>query len=180
MRIWKDGMLGGGVNAVINKKKKRCGRKRIEIDTVAMEQIPPQERTTLESLSKAMRMSVSTLHRCLKEKKFRRHSNALKPTLTEENKKTRVRYCLSMLKPSIASLHEKQLFKSAYNIVHIDEKWFYRTRESQWFYLTNEEPDPERHCKNKGWIQKVMFLAAVARPRFDSNGNCIFDGKIGV
>ena len=67
MRIWKDGMLGGGVNAVINKKKKRCGRKRIEIDIVAMEQIPPQERTTLESLSKAMRMSVSTLHQRLKE-----------------------------------------------------------------------------------------------------------------
>ncbi|XP_048544313.1 uncharacterized protein LOC125523309 isoform X1 [Triticum urartu] len=74
VRIWKDGMLGGGVNAVINKKKKRCGRKRIEIDTVAMEQIPPQERTTLESLSKAMRMSVSTLHRRLKEK-FRRRGS---------------------------------------------------------------------------------------------------------
>ncbi|KAE8813307.1 hypothetical protein D1007_09579 [Hordeum vulgare] len=34
VRIWKNGMLGGGVNAVINKKKKRCGRKRIELDTV--------------------------------------------------------------------------------------------------------------------------------------------------
>jgi hypothetical protein len=25
-----------------------------------------------------------------------------------------------------------------------------------------------------------MFLAAVARPRFDANGNVIFDGKLGI
>jgi len=25
-----------------------------------------------------------------------------------------------------------------------------------------------------------MFLAVVAQPRFDQNGNCIFDGKLGV
>ena len=27
---------------------------------------------------------------------------------------------------------------------------------------------------------KVMFLAAVVRPRYDENGECIFDGKIGM
>jgi hypothetical protein len=25
-----------------------------------------------------------------------------------------------------------------------------------------------------------MFLCALARPRFDDNGNCTFDGKIGM
>jgi hypothetical protein len=25
-----------------------------------------------------------------------------------------------------------------------------------------------------------MFLSAVARPKYDNAGNCIFDGKIGV
>ena len=25
-----------------------------------------------------------------------------------------------------------------------------------------------------------MFLAAVARPRFDANGNVVFDGKLGI
>ena len=25
-----------------------------------------------------------------------------------------------------------------------------------------------------------MFLCAVARPRFDSNGQCVFDGKLGI
>jgi hypothetical protein len=27
---------------------------------------------------------------------------------------------------------------------------------------------------------KVMFLAAVARPRYDPEGECTFDGKIGM
>ena len=27
---------------------------------------------------------------------------------------------------------------------------------------------------------KVMFLAAVARPQFNDNGECVFDGKIGM
>jgi len=27
---------------------------------------------------------------------------------------------------------------------------------------------------------KVMFIAAVARPQYDSDGNCVFDGKLGI
>ncbi|KAL6594954.1 hypothetical protein ACP70R_048057 [Stipagrostis hirtigluma subsp. patula] len=42
------------------------------------------------------------------------------------------------------------------------------------------EPDPLRTVHNKNSIDKVMFLAAIARPRYDASGNCIFDGKIGV
>jgi len=29
-------------------------------------------------------------------------------------------------------------------------------------------------------IGKVMLLSAVARPIYDDEGNCIFDGKLGV
>jgi hypothetical protein len=38
--------------------------------------------------------------------------------------------------------------------------------------------EPERSIQNKDQITKVMFRIAVARPRFDANGVCIFDGKI--
>jgi hypothetical protein len=34
--------------------------------------------------------------------------------------------------------------------------------------------------KSKNFIENVMFLAVITRPRFDSEGNCIFDGKIGI
>jgi len=71
-------------------------------------------------------------------------------------------------------------FKHMYNIIYIDEKWFYRTRHNQKYYLANNEERPHREVKSKNFIEKVMFLAIVARPRFDQNGNCIFDGKLGV
>jgi hypothetical protein len=39
---------------------------------------------------------------------------------------------------------------------------------------------PHREVKSKNFIEKVMFLAMVTRPRFDENGNCIFDGKFSI
>jgi len=38
----------------------------------------------------------------------------------------------------------------------------------------------QRKTRHKGHIIKVMFLAAVARPRFNEAGECVFDGKIGL
>ena len=42
-----------------------------------------------------------------------------------------------------------------------------------------EEEDPVRTIQNKNFIGKVMFLVALARPRYDDEGNLTFDGKIG-
>jgi hypothetical protein len=39
---------------------------------------------------------------------------------------------------------------------------------------------PERYAQNKDHLIKVMFLCAIARPRYDAAGECIFDGKIGM
>ena len=52
-------------------------------------------------------------------------------------------------------------FKPMYNIVYIDEKWFYRTRKNQKYYLANDEDRPHREVKSKNFIEKVMFLAVV-------------------
>jgi len=46
--------------------------------------------------------------------------------------------------------------------------------------LFPDEVTPLRTCKRKSFICKVMFLAVVARPRFDAQGNEIFSGKNGV
>uniref|UniRef100_A0A453KRY2 Uncharacterized protein n=1 Tax=Aegilops tauschii subsp. strangulata TaxID=200361 RepID=A0A453KRY2_AEGTS len=48
------------------------------------------------------------------------------------------------------------------------------------YYLLPEEDDPVRIVRNKNYIGKVMFLTAVARPRYDAEGNMTFSGKIGV
>ena len=65
-------------------------------------------------------------------------------------------------------------------MVHIDEKWFYLTEEKGRYYLEKDEIEPHRQIKSKIFITKVMFLAAVARPRYDTHNNEWFDGKIGI
>ena len=42
------------------------------------------------------------------------------------------------------------------------------------------EIEPERNSKSKKFITKVMFMAAVARPRYDTHRKHYFDGKIGI
>lgn len=67
-----------------------------------------------------------------------------------------------------------------YDRVHIDEKWFNMYKASTTYYLTANEPEPYRSSPNKRYIGKVMFVAAVARPRYDFSRKQVFDGKIGI
>ncbi|XP_058211657.1 uncharacterized protein LOC131323836 [Rhododendron vialii] len=43
--------------------------------------------------------------------------------------------------------NQPRKFKSMYNYVHIDEKWFYMTKEAERYYLLPEEEEPHRTCK---------------------------------
>ncbi|ETV76862.1 hypothetical protein H257_09298 [Aphanomyces astaci] len=48
------------------------------------------------------------------------------------------------------------------------------------FYVYEDEEVAARSVKSKNFITKVMFLAAVARPRYNPSTKVSFDGKIGV
>lgn len=61
-------------------------------------------------------------------------------------------------------------FKDMYDTTHIDEKWFYITKKKETYYLLPDEEEPLCTCKSKNFIPKIMFLIAVARPRFDDEG----------
>ncbi|CAA0824878.1 Unknown protein [Striga hermonthica] len=76
------------------------------------------------------------------------------------------------------TLNEPKL-KGMYNYVHIDEKWFHMKKNEQTYYLLDNEEDPHRSCQSKNNIEKVMFLAATTRPRFDGEGRVVFSGKVG-
>lgn len=56
----------------------------------------------------------------------------------------------------------------------------YDKKKSKIYYLLPNEEDPIHICKSKNSIAKVMFLVALAHPRFDAQGNEIFFGKFGV
>jgi hypothetical protein len=64
-----------------------------------------------------------------------------------------------------SSISHDPVFKSIYNVVHIDKKWFYMTQKTKKYCLLANEDDPYRTCKNKNYINNMfMFLVAIARP----------------
>ncbi|GJQ94186.1 hypothetical protein Tco_0005325 [Tanacetum coccineum] len=118
------------------------------------------------------------MHQRIKEGALRPHINAIKPVLTNKNRKARLEFCLSMINPPLSSANPN--FKDMFNVIHIDEKWFYMSKPSKRYYLVPWEEEPLRTCKLKTFLTKVMFLAEFARSRFDASGNEIFSGKIGI
>ena len=86
------------------------------------------------------------------------HTSSLKPTLTDENKVSRMELAL----------------------LFIDKKWFYLTKDGQRFLIAADEGEPYRHVQHKSFLMKIMFLCAVTRPRYNMNKNAWFDGKIGI
>ena len=139
-------------------------------------QIPLSQQGTICDLAMAMNISKSTIHHYTSMGDggpLRSHSSALKSTLTDENKLSRVMFCLD-------KIGENGLYKDLYDEVHLDEKWFYMTRDHSHYILAAGESDPHRTTRHKGYIEKVMFLSAVARPRWDSHRKCNFNGKIGI
>uniref|UniRef100_H3GUF4 Uncharacterized protein n=1 Tax=Phytophthora ramorum TaxID=164328 RepID=H3GUF4_PHYRM len=67
-----------------------------------------------------------------------------------------------------------------YDIVHVDEKWFYEDVDKHSHYAVEGEEAPPRRRRSKRFIPKTMFLAAVAKPRYDYHTKYMFDGKIGI
>ena len=159
-------------------RPKNCGRKKIQVDLTRVVDISLNRRGTIRSLATALNINKSSLHRLFKEGLLRRHSNSLKPYLKEENKQARLRWVLSMLEESTRSDNPK--FKEMKNIIHSDEKWFNGTKKNLTMYMHPDEEDPHRTVQNKNAIHKVMFYSAVAKPRFDAEGRCYFDGKLGI
>lgn len=180
-RIWSRGkwfITNGFMADVSTRFVGRVGRKRVEIDFSKVLDIPKRRRRTLRSLAYAMNVPQSTLHIRVKEGALKRHTNAVKPHLTSANKIKRLNFCLANLHSQAPPANH--LFQDMMNVVHRDEKWFFLSKEAERYYLLPEECEPYRTCKSKRFIPKIMFLAAVARPRIDQCRNEEFSGKIGI
>lgn len=177
--IWKRGkesLENGGILNVASKKKGVAGRKKKALEIDKFKEIPLTFRKNIRSIAAKMDIPKSAIHRRFKEGVIKRHSNSVKPFLTEKNKIERVQFCLSKIDPCSRNFS----FQDSMNTIHIDEKWFYISENKANFYLAADEDPPLRTVKSKRFMTKVMFIAAVARPRHDTSRNCQFDGKIGI
>lgn len=173
-----------GIYTVPNRKG-QCGRKRV-YDTAelmeAVEAIPPCERGSLYDLAEKIGVSFTTMRNATKAKDgLTSIGNSVKPAVTEQDKVERVLYCADRIEKNAEG---KYVYDGMYEEVHLDEKWFFITPVSERIYVTAREKRsnfvPQRKVSHKSHILKVMFLAANARPRYDADGNCTFDGKIGM
>ena len=163
--------------------RKNCGSEKFWDRQEVAEEIrrqPLKDRGNLRSLSAVIGVPRSTLHEFLtKEKLLKRYRASLKPVLTEWNRLVRLQYALEQIRMQQRSTRHGQLtFKDCFDVVHVDEKWFFIIKEGQKFILVFDEEPPNLYTRNKNNIEKVMFLCALARPRMV--GNTYWDGKIGI
>ncbi|KAF0702842.1 hypothetical protein AaE_015683, partial [Aphanomyces astaci] len=182
-KIWKRGQqtrVQSGRADVGLRKKGRSGRRpKRTLDEVesAVKSVPPHLRKTFASLAASSGIPPTTLWRVLQTKKLQRRTSRLKPMVTDKHKADRVEFVRSFVRPTSDG---QMRWDDMHNRVHIDEKWFYLTLVNRRYYLWHDEAVPVRKCTSKRHIIKVMFLTAVARPRFDYTTRTMWDGKIGM
>ncbi|KAF0682515.1 Aste57867_25371 [Aphanomyces stellatus] len=166
-RLWKQAQLshlGGNLVAdtTLHMKRKcgsKCKRTDAEIEA-AIRGVGHHDRQTLRSLEAKSAIPETILIRHKqKNPAFKAKSGYLKPLLTTSNQHERIRWAMSFLRPRQDGSH------------------FFVKRK---FYGYDDEVLALRAAKSKRFLTKVMFLAAVARPRYDVNRKRIFDGKIGI
>ena len=141
-----------------------------------LNKIPQHRRKTYHSTAKAMGVSLSTVQQMLLQQDVCHvHMSSLKPTLTDENKISRMELALSFINKNNTSK-----FENMEDLIHINKKWFYLMKDGQHFIIAADEDEPHRHVQHKSFLMKIMFLCVVARPRYNMNKNAWFDGKIGI
>ncbi|KAF0731176.1 hypothetical protein Ae201684P_011923 [Aphanomyces euteiches] len=184
-RVWKRGRasIKEGLAAADTSSKikgnsgRKCTRSSAAIEE-AIKAVSHLNRQTLRTLAVKASIPKTTILRHMKQNpRLKARSNYVKPMLTEDNKLERLKFAMSFPRPSSSGSH---FFDNMYSYVHVDEKWLYLTKVRRKFYVYDDEDVAVRSVKSKGFITKVMFLAAVAKPRYDYHERRMFDGKLGV
>ena len=158
-----------------------CGRhKKWNHDEIreAVTLIPHFKRKTIRDLAHALGIPKSTLWDLRQDKDdpvIIACMSALKPLLTQQHELLPcVTFCLTRIDPVTCE------YDDCFQSVHVDEKWFFISEKELRLYIAPGEMVPTRRCHNREHLLKVIFLAAVACPHFDAEGECIFDGKVGM
>jgi hypothetical protein len=181
-RLWiravKTRLTGKIDYGEIAPRKNLCGRRLIYFPVQIREAVkgtPLLKRRSQRKLASALGVSKTKVQKWVSSGMLRSNTNSLKPFLTEDNKVKRVLFCLEW-----RNLMDTERYQDLMDIVHLDEKWFYVSRDNEKFILTDDEPEPNRTVAHKSHIKKVMFLCALARPRFNHTTNAWWDGKLGI
>ena len=176
-RVVRTHAHGHIISPEFQSHKKNCGRPPIYPSEFVREgiNIPLRKRRTQRKLAASLGVSKTTVQHWIVDSTIRVHCNSLKPVLTEENKVARLIMALESRDPN-----DPSKFLDMMDCVHVDEKWFFLSRQRERYLLLPEKKNPKRCVKSKSHITKLMFLCAVARPRFNTSANSWWDGKLSI
>jgi hypothetical protein len=167
---------------VFDTKFKNAGQKpQYDHETVLQEIkiIDPNKRHSVRSLAGALGISSSSIGSMKKEKKLRVYTMSLKPKLNNDHYLNRLYHCISKIDQNTINGVTGLKYKTFYNDVHVDEKWFYLVQDGGRYYLSADEAPPSTiSVQHKSHITKVMFLCALARPRYNTTTRQWFDGLV--
>lgn len=135
--------------------------------------MPIWQRRTYRHAEKSTGYSDKAIWNSVQRDDLKTRCSGFNSALIEANKKERMKFCLSFIDP------ETRQFDGMYDRIHVDEKWFFLKEGKLNAIVAPDEDIGSRHAQSKRYSTKVMFLCAVARPRFDKAGNVLFDGNIG-
>ena len=172
---WPNNFLNAQV-VEANSRKHRCGRRKKWTRSIFREAIrkaDKNKRRTYRSTSNATGIPIGTIFRAKKKGWLKPNTNAVKPHLDATNRDKRSRFAAE-------HLLSDGMYHDMMDEVHVDEKWFFIIELNGKFYLLPDEEEPLRQVKSKRYVMKVMFLCAIARPRWDPNKKQWWDGKIGM
>ncbi|KAG6965694.1 hypothetical protein JG688_00007083 [Phytophthora aleatoria] len=177
-RLWRRAKENAALSGIYEapSRKHLTGRRPRDLSSALerLRHVDLQRRTTIRSAAAACGVSASTLFRRLKQGKLRSSTSVALPLLTEDNLQARLKFCFDHVKKT------DNMYVDMTDIIPVDKKYFYLTVVKRRFILLHNEPEPVRKLKSKRHITKVMMLSAVARQRYNANGESIFDGKLGT
>ncbi|CAM9515919.1 unnamed protein product, partial [Choristocarpus tenellus] len=104
-------------------------------------------------------VSLASLWDLCKHEKVKKDKQWIKPVLSDQQKVNRMGFIISHTHRRVRS---GAFMKDLYDWMHVNEMWFYILKDGQDVYLhpTENPPNPPR-AKNKSFIIKVIFVAAV-------------------
>jgi hypothetical protein len=141
-----------------------------------LDRLEVHKRSNYRKWARAAGVPKSTLHRWAKAKQVQRHARYIKPKLTDKHKQARMAFVLNRIDQASSSSRHP-VFGDHYDIVHGDEKWFYKLKDGAHILAApgEELPDPPT-LQHKSHVPKALFLGLSARPQPERN----FDGKVGI
>ncbi|CAM9528677.1 unnamed protein product, partial [Chrysoparadoxa australica] len=163
-------------------RKGKSGRKKMPAEEVRekISRLRPRDMTNLRTIASKAGLSTNMVYRRKDELQLNRATSWVKPCLTPDNEKRRLEWALEHVEGPNPDDPETMMFGDMKRIIHIDEKWFFLKAVKKSYWVMDGKQPPVRKVQHKNHIPQVIFLAAVARPRYDFEKEEMWDGKVFV